>query len=224
MSVDAARLPPLMHAWRHPAPKGAAGRCVGARTDLPVDRRKAKRLAHRIRTVARREGLPRAVATSPLARCRDVGRCLRRFGFRHVVEEGLVELDFGDWDGRRWDEIGLSEVGAWADDLAGHAPGGGETVRALLARVASVCAQPPAALLVTHGGWLSAATWWLCGGPQAPSAAEWPRAPGYGGRVRLTRAAGQPRADGTVGERRAVDGNDPRTPCAGTGRPAESSR
>ena len=44
MSVDAERPAPLMHAWRHPAPKGAAGRCIGARTDLPVDRRKAAQL------------------------------------------------------------------------------------------------------------------------------------------------------------------------------------
>lgn len=185
MSVDAARLPPLMHAWRHPAPKGAAGRCIGARTDLPVDRRKAKRLAHRIRTVARREGLPRAVATSPLARCRDVGRWLRRFGFRHVVDARLAELDFGRWDGRRWEAIDRAEIEAWSADLADHPPGGGETVRALLARVQAVRAQAPAALLVTHGGWLSAAAWLARGEAQAPTAATWPRAPRYGRRVRL---------------------------------------
>ena len=38
--------------WRHPQPVGAAGRCIG-HTDLPVDARKAKRLAHRIRQAAR---------------------------------------------------------------------------------------------------------------------------------------------------------------------------
>lgn len=181
MSVAAAPL----QAWRHPAPKGAAGRCIGARSDLPVDPRKAKRLAHRIRATARRERLPRAVATSPLARCRDVGRWLRRFGFRHVVDARLAELDFGRWDGRRWEAIDAAEIEAWSADLAGHAPGGGETVLALLARVQSVRAQAPAALLVTHGGWLSAAVWQGLGETSAPTAAAWPKAPGYGGRVGL---------------------------------------
>ena len=185
MSVDAARPALLIHAWRHPAPKGAAGRCIGARTDLPVDRRKAKRLAHRIRTVARSEGLPRVVATSPLARCRDVGRWLRRFGFQHFVDARLVELDFGRWDGRRWEAIDAAEIEAWSADLAGHAPGGGETVRALLARVQAVRAQAPAVLLVTHGGWLSAAVWQGLGEAPGPTASAWPKAPGYGRRVVL---------------------------------------
>lgn len=175
-----------LYAWRHPAPKGAAGRCIGARTDLPLDRRKAKRLAHRIRAVARREGLPREVCTSPLRRCLDVGRWLRRFGFRHVVDARLAELDFGDWDGRAWAAIRQTEIEAWASNLAGHAPGGGEPVSALLARVARVLTQPPTALLVTHGGWLSAAWWLVCRKESvAPTAAEWPRAPGYGRCVRL---------------------------------------
>ncbi|WP_428425046.1 histidine phosphatase family protein [Methylibium sp.] len=175
----------LFCAWRHPTPKGAAGRCIGARTDLPVDRRKAKRLAHHIRAVARRKALPRVVATSPLARCRDVGRWLRRFGFRHVVDARLAELDFGAWEGRLWCAIEQLEVDAWARDLAGQAPGGGERVQALLARVAAVHRQPSAALLVTHGGWLSAAAWLMRGEPKAPTAGEWPRAPGYGRCVRF---------------------------------------
>ena len=56
--------------WRHPKPIGAAGRCIG-RTDLPVDPRRAKRLAHRIRQHARRHHLPHAVVTSPLRRLRE---------------------------------------------------------------------------------------------------------------------------------------------------------
>ena len=64
-----------MEAWRHPRPDGVAGRCIG-HTDVPVDRRRAKRLAHRIRCAARREGWPKGVWTSPLRRCADVGRWL----------------------------------------------------------------------------------------------------------------------------------------------------
>jgi hypothetical protein len=75
-------------AWRHPRPMGAEGRCIGGRTDLAVDARKAKRLAHRIRAVVRREGLVREVVCSPLERCRAVGRCLRRLPGPMLITHG----------------------------------------------------------------------------------------------------------------------------------------
>ena len=129
------------------------------------------------------------VATSPLRRCRDVARWLQRFGFRCVVDARLIEVDFGAWDGRRWGDIAREEIDAWADDLHHHAPGGdGESVSALLARVDAVFAAPPAALLLTHGGWLSAALWRdqlalrSPAGAEAPlvTSATWPRAPRVG--------------------------------------------
>ena len=75
----------VLLAWRHPKARGAAGRCIG-QTDLAVDPRKAKRLAHRIRTLARRERLPRVVTVSALRRARDVGRWLARWGWRVQVD------------------------------------------------------------------------------------------------------------------------------------------
>jgi alpha-ribazole phosphatase len=179
-----------LHAWRHPKPIGAEGRCIGARTDLPVDPRKAKRLAHRIRQLARREQLPRAAATSPLRRCRDVGRWLRRFGFRCLVDARLAEVDFGRWEGQRWEDIVRLEIDAWAAELDGYAPGGGECVRELLVRVGRVLSEPPARLLITHGGWLSGALWLQTGHKALPDAASWPRAPATGASVRLRSSAG----------------------------------
>jgi alpha-ribazole phosphatase len=148
--------------WRHPKPIGAAGRCIG-RTDLPVDPRRAKRLAHRIRQHARRHGLPHAVVTSPLRRCADVGRWLRRWGWRHERDARLIELDFGTWDGRRWRDIAWDEVRAWEADFMDHAPGGGESLRALRGRVEAVLAdrceqgdQDWPVLAVGHAGWINA--------------------------------------------------------------------
>lgn len=94
-----------LHAWRHPAAIGAEGRCIG-RTDLRVDARRAKRQAHRIRAFARRHGLPCIVVTSPLERCRAVGRWLLRWGWRHWIDPALVEANFGEWDG----QIGRAHV------------------------------------------------------------------------------------------------------------------
>lgn len=127
-------------AWRHPKPRDVAGRCIG-RTDVPVDRRKAKRLAHRIRAFARRGNWPRVVWTSPLRRSADVGRWLARWGWRHHIDVRLIECDFGAWDGRAWAEIGRAEIDAWTADFGAYAPGCGESVSALMARCASFLAE-----------------------------------------------------------------------------------
>jgi alpha-ribazole phosphatase len=165
---------------------GAAGRCIG-RTDLAVDPRRAKRLAHRIRALARREGLARVVWTSPLARARDVGRWLRRWGWRHRVDTRLCELDFGRWDGRPWQDIDRAEIDAWAADLALATPHGGESQAALQGRVRAFVGALEAeaaigggTLVVGHAGWIIA----LRSLDTMLDAAAWPTPPRFGELVR----------------------------------------
>jgi alpha-ribazole phosphatase len=179
-----------VHIWRHPRARCADGRCIG-HTDLELDRRKAKRLAHRIRAFARQHGLPREVVTSPLRRCSDIGRVLAAWGWQHRIDPLLVEVDFGRWDGRAWSDIPQADIDQWCDDLLKHRPGGGESVDQLLLRVGR-WRPDQARLAVGHGGWLSAALWL---GKQVPAAAgtaiapcDWPAAPALGSRLvmRLT--------------------------------------
>jgi alpha-ribazole phosphatase len=165
--------------WRHPRALGAAGRCIG-RTDVPVDRRRAKRLAHRIRALARRQGLPRIVITSPLQRCRAVGRWLRRWGWQHRVEPALAEMDFGAWDGRRWADIPQAEVDAWCRDFLHHAPGGGESLHAFFTRVQAWTPAASRACIVGHAGWMLARRRLASGEPWPTQAAQWPPAPLHG--------------------------------------------
>lgn len=168
--------------WRHPRPEGVAGLCVGARSDPPVHWRRAKRLARRIQAHARRHRLAHEVVTSPRSRCADVGAWLARWGWRHRIDAGLLELDFGTWEGRRWDDIGAAALAAWTADFLHHRPGGGESLAALLARAA----RPPlAALAVGHGGWMLARRWGLESPGVAPRAADWPAPPRYGQGWRL---------------------------------------
>ena len=182
--------------WRHPPARGAAGRCIG-RTDLAVDPRKAKRLAHRIRAAARRHDLPRAVWVSPLQRAHAVGRWLQRWGWRLQVDARLCEVDFGNWDGRAWCEVPWAEVEAWQDDLLHHAPGAGESLLQVAARVRSFVGELNAGphLLVSHGGWINA----MLHVPdvlhllQAPPgllhlpASAWPAPPRHGSLTRVQR-------------------------------------
>ncbi len=172
--------------WRHARPSGVAGRCIG-RTEVPVDRRKSKRLAHRIRAWARRNGAPRLVITSPLQRGADVGRWLACWGWQHRRDARLLELDFGDWDGRRWADVEVAEIDAWCADFVHARPGGGEPLAALLERCAAFIADSPRACVVGHAGWISAALWLESSGGTLPEPATWPPAVGYGARVALTR-------------------------------------
>ncbi len=167
-----------MIVWRHPKPIGHRGRCIGCRSDLAVDARKAKRLAHRIRARARREGLAPHLACSPARRCRAVGAWLRRWGWQVSVDTSLAEVDFGDWDGRSWMAIGREAVEAWCADFLQHRPPGGESLADLLQRVQA--ARPAAALCLGHGGWMLARRWLAEQGDRPPSAANWPPPPGYG--------------------------------------------
>lgn len=138
---------------RHPPPAVAAGVCYG-RLDLPA-------LAVEATAAALRPQLPPDLPlwTSPLQRCRVLAAALHP---APQVDARLAEIDFGTWEGRRWDEIGAAALDAWAADLLHHAPPGGESAAALQARVvacldALAAAGHAAGIVVTHAGVMRAA-------------------------------------------------------------------
>jgi alpha-ribazole phosphatase len=175
--------------WRHPKPRGVEGLCVG-QLDVTVDRRKSKRLAHRIRAWSRRRGAPCVVLTSPSSRGADVGRWLSRWGWQHEIDERLLELDFGAWQGRAWPAIGREQIDAWCGNFAEYRPGGGESTAALLDRCRSFLAEARSAravCIVGHAGWISAALWLHRADDQPLDASSWPAAVRYGAMVELKR-------------------------------------
>ena len=158
-------------------------RCIG-RLALLAGRPRPQRPARRIQRHARRRQLPKIVVTSPLRRCRDVGRWLARWGWSHRVDAALAEADFGAWDGEAWSAVSKAEIDRWCADFASHRPGGGESVAELLERVRRW--QPgDARVAVSHGGWMSGALW-LAGRPTSPpTCAQWPAAPKHGQMISL---------------------------------------
>lgn len=139
---------------RHPRPRVAPGLCYG-RLDVPAGPRAAAEIAAALRaapTAAR-------VVASPAARCRLLAeRLAARDGAPLALDPRLGELDFGDWEGRRWDDIPRAESDPWAQDPMHVAPPGGERFADLLARVgAALEAAGPGAALVTHAGPIRAA-------------------------------------------------------------------
>ena len=92
-----------------------------------------------------------------------------------------MEMDFGQWEGRRWDDIGAAAIDAWVADFAHYRPGGGESVGQFMQRVAAVwdettlSADTPT-LWITHAGVIRAATLLQSGQRLIASAAQWPAA------------------------------------------------
>jgi alpha-ribazole phosphatase len=167
-----------MKLWlvRHAAPLVAPGVCYG-RTDLAADAGQtwavALELAQRLP-----RGLP--VVSSPLRRCAALAHDLLalRSDLSLRIDDNIQEFDFGAWEGRPWDAIARTELDAWRDDFADHRPGGGESVRAFMQRVACAHdARRADAAWITHAGVMRAVE--LLGrGVRCPvRAAEWPAQP-----------------------------------------------
>jgi len=154
-----------LYLWRHPKPNAAKYRCIG-QTDLTVNRRKIKRLANKIAQFVRQHHLPKVIWVSPLQRSRLVGECLAARGFVCHIDPRLMEIDFGDWDGKTWDNIDKAQIDAWCADFANFAPDHGESLTEFFARIkdwlASFDEKSPEKtlpkLIVGHSGWITAAT------------------------------------------------------------------
>jgi alpha-ribazole phosphatase len=142
---------------RHTRPLAGDGICYG-RSDLDL----ADDLAAEAGRIE--AGLPRVdrIVTSPLVRCRRLAEAVAaRRGLTPTEDARLAEMDFGRWEGRPWAEIPRDEVDAWAADLLGARPHGGESVGMLRDRaeaaLISLHAAPGTSLVVTHAGVIRAA-------------------------------------------------------------------
>lgn len=142
---------------RHTRPLGAEGLCYG-RSDLPLAEcfaGRANELAAELPPFAR-------IVTSPLSRCRLLAEALSAARQRPLtVDERLIEMDFGLWEGRAWAALPRHELDEWAADLEGARPHGGESVRTMAQRaraaLRAAAAGPGPALIVTHAGIIKAA-------------------------------------------------------------------
>ncbi len=138
---------------RHARPDVAPGICYGS-LDLPLTEPMtppAQAIARALHDVP-----PTRLIASPLARARETAAALLP-SMTAEVEPRLREMDFGDWEGRAWDDIARADLDAWAQDLMHARPHGGESAAQAMARVAdwaaSLCDGPQGCTwVVAHAG------------------------------------------------------------------------
>jgi len=131
---------------RHPPVLAEPGLCYG-RLDLPADARPLP--AHQ--TLA---SLALPVFSSPARRCLQLAQTLHR---DPVLWPELQELDFGSWEGLRWDDIERAQIDAWAADIWHYRAGGGESAAMLRERWRCAVqkwreSRLEAAIVITHAG------------------------------------------------------------------------
>tara|TARA_R110002073_G_scaffold18564_10_gene68614 strand:+ start:8346 stop:8867 length:522 start_codon:yes stop_codon:yes gene_type:complete len=142
---------------RHTRPEGADGICYG-RTDLPLA---AGFEADVARLLAELPAITR-ILSSPLSRCLRLARAIADArGHTVEIDDRLIEMDFGQWENRPWDDIPREQIDAWLMDFDHARPHGGESVTQLSSRARAgfdaAVAGPVPALAVTHAGVIKAA-------------------------------------------------------------------
>lgn len=177
---------PRLWLVRHAPVLAPTGLCYG-QLDLPADPQATARCAERLA-----EALPpRAVLRhSTLQRCELLAQAVQalRPDLTLKPDARLRELDFGAWEGQTWAALPRAELGAWAAQLATYAPGGGERLVDMLARVGAaledaVHQSEKGAGTARNGVWIAHAgvarcVQWLLGerasAGHAPCSAHWP--------------------------------------------------
>jgi alpha-ribazole phosphatase len=134
---------------RHPAPLIELGICYG-RLDVPLHPdADVERLAHDPLITGSAH-----VWTSPSRRCRELGERIAEVLFIPLsADPRLMELDFGEWEGKPWDDIPHADLDRWAADPLGFRAPGGQSGAELIARVADFHATlTQDCIVVSHGG------------------------------------------------------------------------
>ena len=139
---------------RHPPAAVAPGVCYG-RLDIGLHGDATETVREIVSAIAGAGAVQ--VWASPASRCLVVAEAVARaIGADLLVDPRLQELDFGTWEGIEWDSIPRALLDAWAADPIDFAPPGGESGKALLARVRAVHQAMVAArqdcVVVSHGG------------------------------------------------------------------------
>jgi broad specificity phosphatase PhoE len=81
------------------------------------------------------------VLSSPLRRARDTAAAIAaRHGLVVEVDDRLIEIDYGSWDGRALTDVSPDDWAAWRNDPE-FAPPGGERLSDVTARAFSFCAD-----------------------------------------------------------------------------------
>ncbi len=140
---------------RHTKPDVADGTCYGS-TDLKPGTNFTSEAETALKNLPWKAD---QILSSPLIRCASLaGHISAAQNTSASFHDGLKEMDFGVWEGLRWDSVPIDELNQWANDLLHARPHGGESVHQMQQRALAVLEAEgawradTATLVVTHAG------------------------------------------------------------------------
>jgi len=95
--------------------------------------------------------------SSPMRRCVAVSDAIAQaFAIANHLDDRLLEMDFGVWEGLAWSDIPRAELDRWAACPVSFAPSNGESGSSLITRVTKfydgLRQIPGSHVVVSHGG------------------------------------------------------------------------
>jgi alpha-ribazole phosphatase len=148
---------------RHTETEATAGRCIG-QSDVALSEKGSADVATLVEQL--KALAPSVVISSDLSRCRVLADALAKAMKVEVVfESAWREVNFGEWEGKTWDEIYAEDrthYEAWAKDFVTIAPPEGESFVNLQERIscqlnALTAHQAEMLVVITHAGAIRAA-------------------------------------------------------------------
>lgn len=148
-----------MELWliRHTTPKIDQGICYG-QLDLDVDANfddESREIKKHLENITFDK-----VYSSPLKRCYQLAQAL--FGKRNIIKDDrLKEINFGEWEGQKWEDIKREALDNWGNDYINQKPPQGESFGELIHRTNQFIATLHGEnynkiAIVTHSGILRA--------------------------------------------------------------------
>jgi alpha-ribazole phosphatase len=142
---------------RHTKPAIGKDVCYG-QTDIPIDESLFEQTAKDVLTA-----LPTktdAIYSSPLLRCSTLAEYLLQNKYQHTeikYSPLLKELDFGDWENKKWDDINQIDLQKWMADFVNETVPGGENFIVLHQRTNQFLSllknsSYSSVVIVTHAG------------------------------------------------------------------------
>jgi alpha-ribazole phosphatase len=145
---------------RHTAVTISPGICYGI-TDVPLADTFASDAK---RVISMLPSMPDQVFSSPLQRCISLASLIS--AKKVEVTNSLLEMNFGNWEGKNWDAIHPTDLNLWMQNYTDTPPPGGETLSEMAERVylfmdSLRIKQLDSVILVTHAGVLRCIWAWL---------------------------------------------------------------
>ena len=148
---------------RHTKPLIGKDICYG-QTDVPVDETIFEQSANDILSVLLEKA--DAIYSSPLIRCSVLAQYLQQKKYPSLdihYNNLLMELNFGEWENKKWNDIPKSHLDKWMNDFVNEPVPGGESFSQLHQRTQKFIEDVSkkahsSVIIVSHAGVIRSAT------------------------------------------------------------------